>query len=67
VRKKNWDWMKTCVCTDVWDVKGSYPAPPDAKHTPVSKSLGCRFGSKYAGRSSLMPSSSTDHNPKKTR
>jgi hypothetical protein len=55
------------MCTDVWDVKGSYPAPPDAKQTPVSKSLGCRFGSKYAGRSSLMPSSSTDHNPKKTR
>jgi hypothetical protein len=47
--------------TPNFDVKGSYPAPPDAKLTPVGKSLVWRFGSKYAGRYSLMPNSSTDH------
>lgn len=46
--------------TAVSDVTGSYPAPPDAKHTPVGSSWGCNFGSKYAGRSSLMPNSSAD-------
>ena len=46
--------------TDVCAVKGSYPAPPDAKHTPVTNSPGSRFESKYAGRNSFMPSSSTD-------
>jgi len=53
------------MCTAVWDVKGSNPAPPDAKHTPVGRSLGWRFGSKYAGRNSLIPNSSTNHNTKK--
>lgn len=54
--------------TAVSDVKGSYPAPPDAKHTPVANSPGSTFGSKYAGSNSLMPNSSTDstiQNPKK--
>lgn len=47
--------------TSNFAVKGSYPAPPDAKLTPVANSLGWRFGSKYAGRYSLMPNSSTDN------
>ena len=42
-------------------MRGSYPEPPDAKQTPVRRSLGWRFGSKYAGKRSLMPSSSADH------
>lgn len=46
--------------TSNFDVIGSYPAPPDAKFTPVSSSQGCRFGSKYAGRYSLIPNSSTE-------
>jgi hypothetical protein len=52
---------KKYMHTPNFDVKGSYPAPPDAKLTPVGKSLVWRFGSKYAGRYSLMPNSSTDH------
>ena len=46
--------------TATFDVRGSYPAPPDAKHTPVGNSLGWSFGSKYAGRNSFMPNSSAD-------
>lgn len=42
------------------DVKGSYPVPADAKHTPVANSLGLRFGSLYAGSRSLMPNSSAE-------
>lgn len=48
------------VCTAVCDVKGSYPAPPDAKQTPVANSSGWRLGSKYAGRNSFTPNSSAD-------
>lgn len=48
--------MRTADC----DVKGSYPAPPDAKHTPVANSPGWRCGSKYAGTYSLMPNSSAN-------
>lgn len=59
-------WEKK-LCTAVWDVKGSYPEPPDAKHTPVGNSLSSRFGSKYAGRNSLMPNSSTDHTVKEQK
>ena len=40
-------------------VKASYPEPPEAKLTPVKRSLGCKVGSLYAGRSSLIPNSST--------
>lgn len=47
--------MSTCN----FAVIGSYPAPPDAKFTPVASSLGWRFGSRYAGSNSLMPNSST--------
>jgi len=47
--------------TGKFDVKSSYPAPPDAKHTPVVNSLGWRLGSKYGGRNSLMPNSSTEY------
>lgn len=46
--------------TTILDVRGSYPEPPDAKQTPVTRSLSWSFGSKYAGRSSLMPNSWTD-------
>lgn len=42
---------------DVW---GSYPVPPEAKLTPVYKSLICREGSKYAGTSSLIPNSAAE-------
>ncbi|KAK4433337.1 hypothetical protein Salat_1096000 [Sesamum alatum] len=40
-------------------VKSSRPVPADAKLAPVSKSWSVRAGSKYAGRSSLMPSCET--------
>lgn len=46
--------------TSNFGVRESYPEPPDAKHTPVANSLGWRFGSKYAGRNSLMPNTSTE-------
>ena len=52
--------LKIYKPTSILDVRGSYPEPPDAKQTPVTRSLGCRFGSKYAGRSFLMPNSSTN-------
>jgi hypothetical protein len=48
------------IYTAIFDVKGSYPAPPEAKLTPVRRSLGCKVGSLDAGRSSLIPNSSTD-------
>lgn len=48
--------MFTAIC----EVRGSYPAPPDAKQTPVMRSLGWICGSRYAGRSSLIPNTSTD-------
>ena len=41
------------------DVKGLYVEPLEAKQTPVIKSLDWRLGFQYAGRSSLMPNSST--------
>lgn len=47
-------------CTASSDVRGSNPAPPEAKLTPVLRSLVCRVGSRYGGRSSLIPSSSTE-------
>ena len=46
-------------------VKASYPEPPEAKLTPVKRSLGCKVGSLYAGRSSLIPNSSTAQKKKK--
>ena len=49
--------QKYCVCTASLGVKGSYPEPPEAKQTPVMRSWGCRFGSKYAGKSSLISNS----------
>jgi hypothetical protein len=55
------------MLTASFDVRGSYPEPPDAKQTPVMRSLGCKFGSKYAGRSSLRPNISTMYRNKKKR
>lgn len=49
-------------CTSSLDVKGSNPEALEAKFTPVGKSLGFRFGSRYAGNNSLIPSSSTANN-----
>ena len=48
-------------------VKASYPEPPEAKLTPVKRSLGCKVGSLYAGRSSLIPNSSTAQKKKKSK
>ena len=50
--------MHEIVCTAKMGVKGSYPVPPEAKHTPVLRSWSCKFGSKYGGTSSLIPNSS---------
>jgi hypothetical protein len=55
------------MLTASFDVRGSYPEPPDAKQTPVMRSLGCKFGSKYAGRSSLRPNISTMYRNKKKK
>lgn len=44
--------------TVIFDVKGSYPVPAEAKHTPVGKSLSRRLGSRYAGTSFLTPNRS---------
>jgi len=49
--------------TAIWGVKGSYPEAPEAKQTPVTRSLDFRFGSKYAGKYSLIPNSSTETQP----
>ena len=49
---------KFYVHTAILGVNGSYPEPPEAKHTPVLSSWGCKYGSKYAGTSSLIPNSS---------
>ena len=46
--------QKYYACTASLGVKGSYPEPPEAKQTPVMRSWDCRFGSKYAGKSSLI-------------
>lgn len=62
-REINYDQEKTSkmhIYTTICDVKGSYPAPPEAKLTPVGRSSGCKVGSLYAGRSSLIPNSSTE-------
>ena len=58
-KKSVWNVPTTSV-----GVKESYPEPPDAKLTPVKRSLGCKVGSLYAGRSSLIPNSSTAHTQK---
>jgi hypothetical protein len=52
-----------CICvfilfTAIFGVKGSYPEAPEAKPTPVRRSLDLRFGSKYAGTYPLIPNSS---------
>ncbi|WVZ20539.1 hypothetical protein V8G54_007861 [Vigna mungo] len=39
-------------------VKGSYPAPPEAKLIPFNRSSGCKFGLVYATEYSLIPNSS---------
>ena len=49
--------QKYCACTASLGVKGSYPEPPEAKQTPVMRSWGCRFGSIYAGKNSLISNS----------
>lgn len=46
--------------TAISDVRGSYPAPPEAKLTPVMRSSACKVGSRYAGKSSFIPNSSTE-------
>lgn len=43
-------------------VCGSYPEAAEAKQTPVMRSLACSVGSRYGGRSSFIPSSSTIYN-----
>ena len=48
-------------------VKASYPEPPEAKLTPVKRSLGCKVGSLYVGRSSLIPNSSTAQKKKEKK
>lgn len=47
--------------TIILDVWGSYPVPPEAKLTPVGRSLLCREESKYAGISSLIPNSAAEN------
>lgn len=47
------------IYTAILGVKGSYPEAPEAKQTPVARSVGLRLGSKYAGKYSLIPNSST--------
>lgn len=47
-------------CTTNAGVCGSYPVPPEAKLTPVIKSLFCIFGSRYAGTVSLTPNSEAE-------
>lgn len=46
-------------------VKGSYPEAPEAKLTPVRRSVSKIFGSKYAGTISLTPNSSATKEKKK--
>lgn len=55
--KKN---MSRYVRTIISDVNGSNPEAPEAKFTPVGKSFSWRLGSRYAGKSFLIPSSSTE-------
>ena len=45
--------------TKVVTVRLSNPDPAEAKLMPVIKSCSCRFGSRYAGSNSLMPSPAT--------
>lgn len=47
------------MCTASSDVKGSNPAPPEAKFTPVFRSSVSRLGSRYGGKNSFIPNSST--------
>jgi hypothetical protein len=66
-KKKKKKRSKMHIYINIFDVKGSYPEPPEAKLTPVGRSLGCKFGSLYAGRSSLIHNSSTEKRKKKKR
>ena len=50
--------LKENLCTGILGVRGSYPEAPEAKLTPVRRSLGWRVGSKYAGSNFLIPNSS---------
>jgi len=52
--------VKLVYITAISGVKGSYPEAPEAKQTPVARSLDLRFGSIYAGKYSLIPNSSAE-------
>ncbi|KVI07369.1 hypothetical protein Ccrd_014277 [Cynara cardunculus var. scolymus] len=53
------DYGQIIARTASSDVRGSYPPPPEAKFTPVSRSSIPRLGSRYGRNTSLIPSSST--------
>lgn len=57
--KYNKNYILRCMCYDFFtagiEVKGSYPLPPEANATPVSRSLSSRSSPMYGGKNSLTP------------